>query len=237
LRWVQVCLPLVAVLVWWRRHRLQAHRNVDPRLFLLVGVSLAVIVFSTTIAGWFVRGNAGEVRTLTNRTRLWQAAFKLVGQRPVLGWGPGLLRSGEVADRVRDQVGFVGHAHNAMLDACLAGGLIGGTLWLFGFVAVGRALFRHRSPADRFVAFLPCLWAGLAVWGTVEGNLSGFGFSWFLFLALTAAVPAATSRGPRAGSAPRPAAARSAGSHGRGRARHEPRVVALSPEGVAAKPG
>lgn len=185
---------LVAVAVVARRRRREAHVNVDPRVFLVLGACLSVVVFSATIAGWFVRGNASEVRTLTNRTRLWSASIELVTERPVFGWGPGLLRSGEIADEVRDKVGFVGHAHNALLDASLAGGLLGGGLWLLAFIATGRSLVRRRAPADRFPALFPCLWAGLAVWGVVEGNLSGFGFSWFLFLALTVAVPATDHR-------------------------------------------
>ena len=188
---------LIAVGVVARRRQREAHQNVDPRVFFVVALCLSLLVFSTTIAGWFVRGNATEVRTLTNRTRLWQASIELVADRPVFGAGPGLLRSGEVADKLRDKVGFVGHAHNALLDACLAGGLVGGGFWLLGFIATGRSLVRRRAPADRFPALFPCLWAGLAVWGVVEGNLSGFGFSWFLFLALTVAVPATDHRGRR----------------------------------------
>jgi O-antigen ligase len=184
-----------------RRRRRADQYNVDPRMFLVIAVCLLSVVASAGVAGWFVRGNASEVKTLTNRTRLWDATFQLIAERPVLGWGPGLLRSGKVADKVRDQVGFVGHAHNALLDAILAGGLVGGSLWLLGFLAVGRALFRRRAPADDFAAFLPCLWAGLATWGVVEGNLSGFGFSWLLFLALTVAIPASVVQDSKASSA------------------------------------
>jgi O-antigen ligase len=191
-----VAMVVAASVLSGRRSTGTSSRPVDPRKFLLLTGALLAVLFFSVIVGWFIRDNARELRTLTNRTRLWDATVELIAERPVVGWGPGLLRSGEVADRVEERVGFVGHTHNALLEASLGGGLLGGFLWLWAFMAAGRALVDRRSAADSFVAFLPCLWLGLFVWGIAEGNMAAFGLTWLLLLSLLGALP------PRVGSAP-----------------------------------
>jgi len=184
-----VGMALAVAILSGRRGTRRSGRTVDPRRFLLIGGALIAVLFFSAIVGWFIRDNARELRTLTNRTRLWKATVELILERPVVGWGPGLLRSGEVAERVEDRVGFVGHTHNALLEASLAGGLVGGLFWLCSFLATGRGLLTRRSEPDSFVAFLPCLWLGLLIWGMSEGNLASFGLTWLLFLALQGALP------------------------------------------------
>ncbi|MEZ5775989.1 MAG: O-antigen ligase family protein [Hyphomicrobiaceae bacterium] len=67
--------------------------------------------------------------TLTRRTDIWDFAIKMIGERPVLGWGyESFWGISYEAPSYREAPGFVAkmpHAHNAYLDAWLQTGLPG----------------------------------------------------------------------------------------------------------------
>jgi O-antigen ligase len=174
-----------------------SQKATSRKAVLVTAGVVAGLAFSATLVTWFVRGAPEELQNLTGRTRLWEAAFGLVKERPVFGWGPGLLRSGAFALQIEAEVGFVGHAHNALLEATLAGGVVGGVLWLSAFAAGGFLLFKRPAQGDGFANLAKSFWVGLLTWGIVEGNLAGFGFSWLLFLGLLAALPPTPRGGGR----------------------------------------
>lgn len=186
-----VAATMVAVVAILTAHPkgLPRVRRVDPRVFPLIVVALTLLVGASALAAWFVRGDASQLTTLTGRTYVWSEIAKLIEDRPLLGWGPGVLRSGAVAEEVEERLGFpVRHAHNSLLDAALAGGIPGGALWAVSFLTGGRLAFGNRKTAESAVGLICALWAGLLVWSAVE-SVAGFGLPWLLFLALLAALP------------------------------------------------
>jgi len=95
------------------------------RLLVLLVTLAAFVVFLIiewpelmTIHGLF--SLIGRNDSLTGRTGLWDIAFKLIAQRPLLGWGYDANRS------ALDVVSLAyGQFHNGYLDLLVRGGMIG----------------------------------------------------------------------------------------------------------------
>lgn len=171
-------------------HRFLGAGNGRFRATLIASACIGyVLLLGDGVWSWFTRGRPEELETFTGRTSLWRLDLSLIAERPLVGWGPGLLRAGPVAEKVKfDQLGFGGHAHNAFLEATLSAGVIGGILWLLAVVWTGRQLGRgFRAPGYpslRLLAF--ALWLGVLWFSFTEGSPAGFGLGWFLLCALVA---------------------------------------------------
>jgi len=177
----------IVMVVLLALHHLWGGPKGRARAAILI-ISLAAV---SLVAGeapwlWFTRMRPDELLTLTGRTDLWRVAGDLVMERPFTGWGPGLLRAGATAQEIRGSLGFGGHAHNALLEAALTAGLPGAMLWLAALLWVGKKLHRdcRLRARDSMATLCFALWGGLVVFSVTESSPAGFGFGWFVLVAL-----------------------------------------------------
>ena len=179
-----LAMGLVAVLSR-PRARIRDFLGWIPRRGLIIAVSsLFVIVSATSIFLWFERGTPEDLTSFTGRTRLWTHSFDLIKERPLFGWGPGILRVGGVAEAtISGNVGFGGHAHNALLEALLGAGLIGGVAWAVAVGSAARTLLSGAMHSER-ESDARVLMVGLLVAGITDGGLAGYGLMWLAFCAL-----------------------------------------------------
>ena len=80
-------------------------------------------LYETAVAKGTKTGELSELTSATGRTRIWAETIRLIGERPVTGWG---LNSAPV---LLEDYSF--HAHNAVLHVSLSGGLVAGGLVVF----------------------------------------------------------------------------------------------------------
>ena len=116
-----------------------------------------------------------------SRASYYDAALRLLGERPIYGWGYGswpALVSGNAAKGV----------HNYYLQIAVETGLIGGALFVGGFVAL---VVRARQLAPDLAFMTTAVLLLVAVNITVEASFEGEIFSWLLamLLGLTLAWP------------------------------------------------
>lgn len=155
------------------------------RKWVLVGaIATICLAAGSELSHWFVRNDATEILSATGRTELWGFSFDLAMENPFVGWGPGQLRGGPLAQRL-SAAGFSGHSHNAFLESLVTGGFIGGAFWL---AAMGSLLRRVFGTDGEHAGLFRALSVGLLIAGITESGLSGFGFTWFLMLALSVSV-------------------------------------------------
>jgi O-antigen ligase len=154
------------------------------RLSLAAAIVIGGVLEFSSVAAWFTRGSSSDLTNLTGRLKLWHQVWPYVLQHPLFGWGPGALRGGPLAEALRSTFGNSGQAHNALLEAALSAGLIGAMIWLVAFFSLGFALLR-RSEKRSDLTLRRALWVGLAIGGITLSGAAGFGFDWFLLLALT----------------------------------------------------
>ncbi len=104
-------------------------------------------------------GDAQEVATLTGRTRVWKSVVEVVPERPIIGHGAGSSPE-VVSELVRDgRISWPAlHAHNAVLQVLLTGGVTGVVL----LVAAFGTWFLKRRTERRLNGFV---W--LVIVGTV----------------------------------------------------------------------
>lgn len=170
--WLAAALSLALFsLLWWGPRLDRRHRR-------LVWIGLALLFLSGPLAvlvlGQFQAGSAAA------RLAIWQASGELIGQRPLLGYGPDAL--GIVFPHVyppelvyyQGREFFVDRAHNLLLDWAVIAGLPGLLAYLLVLTVVvsviGRALRQTHPPQKR--ALLIAVLA--AVLGNVANNLVSF---------------------------------------------------------------
>lgn len=160
-----------------------------------LAVTLAILAASF-VRVWFVRGAPDQVDTLNGRLGIWRVALHLAEQHPWFGYGPGVFRFGGLDPHVfADLNGLVPpHAHDGFLEAALSGGFIGATFWLLAVIALGKGLFFTSAAVDRELILWRALFVGVAVNAVTEAQAAGFGFAWFLLVALTATLAPVRSR-------------------------------------------
>ena len=164
----------------------------------VLGVGMTIAAFMGQILEYLSRGESTEsITTLSNRTILWDIAFKMVAQRPLTGYGLTASR-GAFFEAIH-----LGGAHNAVVNVLVDGGLLATIAW-FGIILTVCAVIRTGAKRrDVDAPLLAGLMATLMVNGmTTEGVGSGSGVSalWLLILAAWAGVLQrewAQRRGPR----------------------------------------
>jgi O-antigen ligase len=146
----------------------------------VAGLPIITPILAPRALSWYARGDISDLGTLTGRTTLWRLVLRAIEERPVTGWGVGSLRSGELAIRITEEA-FGGHAHNALLEATLSGGLLAGALWLLLIRLLVGSLW-SLSGTDRALGVALC--SLLAVNSITDGGPAGYGLTWHLLLAL-----------------------------------------------------
>jgi O-antigen ligase len=74
------------------------------------------------VARWFTGGDT-QVGTLTNRTLIWETFVPQALHHPLVGLGPGALRFDDNL-RVEGANSLLGQAHNSLVEAFVAGGVM-----------------------------------------------------------------------------------------------------------------
>ena len=145
--------------------------------FLAYGAAAAILVWITAggpLTEWFTRGQNWErLATLNSRTELWDQAFQLAGQRPLLGHGFMSARGAFI------EAFGLGGAHNAAIEVTVNSGVLGLIVWLSLLAAVGRGAFflcERRRPAGRPLhpdgPLMLSMFALLVGTGITEGGLA-----------------------------------------------------------------
>jgi O-antigen ligase len=160
--------------------------------------AIAVAVVITVLLPWLVN-LYGKDLTFTNRTDIWSATVDAINDRPIAGYG----WNGAWVDVMTEptitlnrEIGFeAGHAHNAVLEMLLEGGVIGLALYLTFFGSVGaaawRALRTHPDIARWVILFI----VAQVVVGLSEVTLFQ---GWILTLVLMRGILAQKQSIPRA---------------------------------------
>ena len=73
-------------------------------------------------------GNIEEITSVTGRSTIWAFSLEKIGERPLVGYGPGL------AKYYFEEKGLLLHTHNAVLNVAFAGGIFAGACGLMMFV-------------------------------------------------------------------------------------------------------
>jgi O-antigen ligase/Tfp pilus assembly protein PilF len=158
--WLAAGVGVALLILLWARSG-----GVRPRTWLLGAVLLAAV--AAAVLAWpgaagarFRTGLVERVRRLedsSGRRHVWQAAWRLFGERPAVGWGPDTFRL--VFGRHRP-AGLAeaewnvtpARAHNLVLHVLATQGLVGAAalaLLLFGLVRAASRAWRHAAADER----------------------------------------------------------------------------------------
>ncbi len=177
----------------------------------ILGVGVAVLLLPDieAAAADFRQNVLQKDATLTGRTYLWDFAYRLAAEKPLLGHGyyafwrignidaEGLWRYAGIANRT----GF--NFHNTFIEMRVDMGWVGTILLVVTCAAIlGLALFRQFTRPSTAMAFLAALTIGELVRSTAETSLFG-PFSYYTLLLVATGVYAVTRDGldpPAAGS-------------------------------------
>lgn len=130
-----------------------------------------------------------ELGSLTGRLPLWENLAPAILDHFLVGFGPAAYRNQDPAltKYLSGGEAQLSVAHNALIEALVAGGLLGGLLWLVVMVALARHVWR-APPSIRPLAL--ALYAVSAVTAMTTSSAAGIGLGWYVLLAL-AALPTA----------------------------------------------
>lgn len=161
----------------------------------IVGATIYTLLRPKVYASFWatVQDSNSALGTLTGRTPLWEHLVPAIADRFLFGYGPAAFRDGSpaLADYLSGAELRLASAHNAFLEALVAGGLPGGLLWLGVMIAVGLHCWRS-APSIRPVAV--ALFAVSAISAMTTSGAAGIGIGWYMLLALAALPTAATTR-------------------------------------------
>ncbi|MGB4058176.1 MAG: O-antigen ligase family protein [Alphaproteobacteria bacterium] len=132
----------------------------SQRLMIFFTAICLAIIFIATVDLDFVfsliarSGEAEEIKTGTGRSKIWDTVFRLIGEKPIFGWGYG--SSTFILPAESKVIGeSVTSAHNSFLQVLLSVGFVG----LFFFILVmGTKLYfslKSKEPLNiGFISFL-----------------------------------------------------------------------------------
>lgn len=156
------CIMVVSFAAWWFHSYLKQDLRLSGSYVALsffgaIGVGIAVLVLLPWLVNLY-----GKDLTFTNRTDIWSASVDAIAERPIHGYGWNGVwvdNSLEPTVSLNREIGFrAGHAHNAVLEMLLQGGVIGLGFYLVFFGSVGiaawRALRTHPDLARWVLLFL-----------------------------------------------------------------------------------
>lgn len=143
-RIVWLCFGAMFAVYVLREARVRGMRATTEGLLLAAGAAVAVGMFmlaSQLRADQFPKAEVNAVTILKqdDRQEIWQAAARVIGQKPLLGHGYRTAAGEEALARQFSDPGFgvvFRHAHNMVLNAAIQQGLPGALALLLLFVAL-----------------------------------------------------------------------------------------------------
>ena len=195
-------------------------------LAVTVGAGLLFLAFPDVRDGMLAlvtrEGSTREVTTFTGRTEIWRYVFSLIQKAPILGYGFASTKE-VIPAGFTGAFGWTTHsAHNMVLQAWVATGLIGLGILLVALLALVRDHFVRPHPIrDAVTAFV-------LVQGLMEASIAGPTINMLIFVFLWAAAlgrqPATTANAQPDGARATAANWRSVGVAGPGRGRARRRL-------------
>jgi hypothetical protein len=155
--------------------------------FLLVGAGSAVLLgFTGFYRGFFLYiTRTGQLDlTMTGRTSIWEAGWRLFWKSPWVGLG-------FEADRYFG----AGHMHNAFLHVLVESGFLGGGAMLIGLAIVWFYLIKYfffQQPSDKSLIppEIPAIFLFVTISSTTESTFAYFSAAWLLSAPVVAYVMA-----------------------------------------------
>jgi O-antigen ligase len=132
--------------------------------FGLISLVLIGMFAGPPLIEYLERGQTEErLLTLNSRTTLWDAAYDLFVERPVLGYGTTAARSVFL-----EEIGL-GGAHNALVEVAVNNGLVGLFWWVMLLLGIPLGLATQRQPGQQRASADVALIAGAYAFLVVNG--------------------------------------------------------------------
>lgn len=126
-------------------------------MLILLSLSSAVVIIpESVLARLFSIKDTDTDASIGERLDIWKICIEAIGEKPVLGYGPGVQNSWDII--IAGGINAP-HAHNLVLQLLIEGGIVGLALMLFlglrtFFVAVRLARHSPRSQETRMLGIL-----------------------------------------------------------------------------------
>ena len=131
--------------------------NANKIMLILLSLSSAVVIIpESVLARLFSIKDTETDASIGERLDIWKICIEAIGEKPVLGYGPGVQNSWDII--IAGGINAP-HAHNLVLQLLIEGGIVGLALMLFlglrtFFVAVRLARYSPRSQETRMLGIL-----------------------------------------------------------------------------------
>lgn len=131
--------------------------NANKIMLILLSLSSAVVIIpESVLARLFSIKDTDTDASIGERLDIWKICIEAIGEKPVLGYGPGVQNSWDII--IAGGINAP-HAHNLVLQLLIEGGIVGLALMLFlglrtFFVAVRLARHSPRSQETRMLGIL-----------------------------------------------------------------------------------
>lgn len=153
-------MGLLMLFLWMKRGRI-----ISVATVWFIVTAIAAVAFIFFVQPEILVQIIGRDLTLTGRTDIWEVLFRLIGERPLLGYGYGAFwgEYSAPANEVRRATEWpVPTAHNGLIEVLLALGWLGGVLLIIDYVTnLGRAIFTLESRTTSLFAVGSLLLFGL----------------------------------------------------------------------------
>jgi len=170
-------VTFIALLLLWFFYRTWKW---PPDVSGIIYSGLAIFGFGASL--WILNnldrilGIIGRDATLTGRTDFWPILFRMIAQRPWLGYGYSAFWLGEnsaITQKVWALAGWnLGHAHNGFIDLTLNLGVVGFLLFTLGFILSLVRAVKFAVTCDGNERFWPLIYlAYMFLTNQVEGSI------------------------------------------------------------------
>lgn len=144
---------VVSVLTVYRRFWMRPDVLPFTAALAVAAVVAAMVLFTSegsnpiteSLVGSTRSGDIEEISSFTGRAEIWEYVIKMVGERPLQGYGPG------VSKLYLEKEQMLLHAHNSVLHLAFAGGVFAGA---FGLMMFLQQLFVSIGGQYRLAAML-----------------------------------------------------------------------------------